>query len=216
LLVDRGERISGVLESLCKALYATIEKPLSNAIVATVAIQSLKRREDGKNTLRHLEKIFQGAYTPQGELIPERMKKLCEHIQYFFVMIDEVTGDESGAEFLDGLHRFLQQYQLINSPYGITTKIIVADASIVDPQIIRQHLAETNYEPDKIYFRRVAPEAHQNLAPLMLEHFEFKKVPAAVINANAYPASALPETFFRKPCAFRPGMNENVQGHPND
>jgi hypothetical protein len=29
-------------------------------------------------------------------------------------------------------------------------------------------------------------------------------------------ATKFTETFFRKPCAFRPGMNENVQGHPND
>ena len=51
----------------------------------------------------------------------------------------------------------------------INTKIIVADASIVDPWIIQQHLAETSYEPDKIYFRRIASQ--QNIAPLSDRNF---------------------------------------------
>src|SRR6266516_7968997 len=63
LLIDKGERVSGVLNSLCSALYATLEKPLAHAIVATVAIQSLKRLGGGKgNTLHHLKTIFQGIF----------------------------------------------------------------------------------------------------------------------------------------------------------
>ncbi len=193
LLIDRGERISGVLDSLCRAIYATLDKPLANAIVATVAIQSLKRTKNGSNTLRHLEKIFQGAYSKQSGVIPGKMSKIGQTIRHFFVMIDEVTGDESGAEFLDGLHTFMHNHELFGPTHGINAKIIVADASIVDPKIIQQHLSETTYEPNKIYFRRVP--AQHTCPPLSLEEFRFKKDQAVVINANAYPASKLHVTY---------------------
>lgn len=197
LLIDKGERISGVLDSLCSALYASIDKPLSNAIVATVAIQSLKRTHQGTNTtLRHLEKIFQGAYSKGKGVNPVQMQNIARRIQHIFVMIDEVTGDESGVEFIEGIHTFLHKFELLpsgSSKYGINTKIIVADASIVDPQIITQHLSETTYEPDKIYFRRVT--AKHNAMPLSRQEFQFKHLPAVVINTNAYPARSLQITY---------------------
>lgn len=193
LLIDRGERISGVLDSLCRGLYATIEVPLSKAIVATAAIQSLKRTANGANTLKHLDKIFQGAYSKAGGVIPSRMMQIGQHIRHFFVMIDEITGDESGVEFLEGMQQFVARYDLLNPRYGINTKIIVADASISDPQIIQQHLADSSYEPDKIYFRRVLPQ--QTVLPLSRQTFLFKRKPAVVINANAYPASKLTMTY---------------------
>ncbi len=194
LLIDKGERISGVLDSLCRALQASLTTLESKAIVATVAIQSLKRTKSGKDTLQHLEKIFQGAYsTHAGVVIPAQMEKIGTRIQHLFVMIDEVTGDESGAEFLEGIHTFLHKYDLVDSKYGINTKIIVADASIVDPQIIQRHLAATAYEPNKIYFRRVVSQ--EAALPLSIQSSTFKLKPAVVINANAYPASKLHITY---------------------
>ncbi len=71
---------------------------------------------------------------------------------------------------------------------GLNTKIIVADASLVDPKIIKRHLEETSYEPDKIYFRR---ETGEQTLPLSYERLSFLREEAAVINANAYPASQL-------------------------
>src|SRR5579884_2698238 len=115
------------------------------------------------------------------------MQRLSKKIQHVFVMIDEVTGDESGAEFVQGIHDFLSEYGLLKGAYGINTKIIVADASIVDPKIIKRHLEAIDYEPDKIYFRR----AQEAGAPLSRHTFNFKWLPAVGINANAYPASAL-------------------------
>lgn len=192
-MIDKGEQISGVLNSLCQGLATTLKERFSNAIVATVSIQSLKRTANGNNTLRHLAKIFQNVYSTSGGKItpiPAQMDKLAKHIQYFFVMIDEVSGDEGGAEFLAGIHKFLRDYQLLGSSSKIQTKIIVADASIVDYRIIQQHLAETSYEPDKIYFRRVSSEAS---LPLSLQKFGFKtsNPNAVVINANAYPARTM-------------------------
>lgn len=193
LLVDKGERLSGVLHSLCQGLATTLEEELSNAIVATVSIQSLRRTANGETTLRHLAKIFQHTFSTSGGKvtpIPARLNDLAKRVHYIFVMIDEVSGDEGGAAFLAGIHQFLSEYQLLGPSSPIPSKIIVADASIIDYRIIQQHLAETNYEPDKIYFRRVTPAAS---LPLSLQEFGFKtkKTNAVAINANAYPAQAL-------------------------
>ena len=178
LLIDKGEQVSGVLSSLCRAIHTAVDKPLSRAVVGTVAIQSLKRTHHGTNTtLRHFEQIFQ------------LMQRQGSHrIQHLFIMIDEVTGDESGVEFVGGIHTLLKNYTLLQPTNGLNTKIIVADASIIDPAIIQQHLSESAYEPDKIFFRRANSDQH---VPLTYQELKFKQTPAIAINANAYPARAL-------------------------
>jgi hypothetical protein len=204
LLIDKGERVSGVLKSLCDALAATLtetfpaartsdsSQPHPLSVVATVAIQSLKRTPHGESTLRHLKRMLQSVMA-QNKLLPEKMGQLARRFRYVFVMIDEVTGDEGGAEFLDGVHRFIQECEF--SKYGIHSKIIVADASIVDTGVIQTHLSKTGFEPQKIYFRRVDPT--QGALPLTYERmpYGFKHCPGVVINANAYPASALRLTY---------------------
>ncbi len=202
LLIDKGEQVSGVLKSLCQALAATVSEPFPPAhsptsgerlplsIVATVAIQSLKRTTDQQSTLKHLEQIFTQA-TANGKIIPEQMDQISQRLRHFVIMIDEVTGDEGGAEFIEGIHQFVQRYRL--AEHGIHTKIIVADASIVDTDVIRSHLSTTGYEPHKIYFRRVDPALPAS--PLTREKLSFKHCPGVVINANAYPASTLQITY---------------------
>ncbi len=192
LLIDKGEPVSGVLASLCSALNATLEKPLAHAIVATVAVQSLKRtgRTGQHSTLRHLDTILEGFYSQDNKPIPHKMQKLRTQIQHIFVMIDEVTADESGVAFLHGLHDFLDKRGLLNSSSGINTKIIIADASIVGSDVIKQHLSLTDYEPDKIYVRRL--QTPSPLFALSSEPLVFKRnFNATVINANAFPASEL-------------------------
>jgi hypothetical protein len=187
-LIDKGERVSGVLHSLCCAVNAALEEPLSNAIVATVAIQSLKKLDaSGKSTLRHLNILFKSVLNDRG-IIPHKMEQFQRKIKHVFFMIDEVTGDESGVAFLQEVHTFLTDHDLLHVP-GLNTKVIVADASLVDPKIIKRHLEETSYEPDKIYFRR---ETGEQTLPLSYDaDLLFLREKAAVINANAYPASRL-------------------------
>ncbi len=202
LLIDKGEQVSGVLKSLCSGVAASLAdtfpaartpssgQPHPLSIVATVAIQSLRRTSSGQNTLQHLDTIFKSA-TASGRVLPEKMRQLGQRFRYFFVMIDEVTGDEGGAEFLEGIHAFVHKFQL--AAHGINTKIIVADASIVDTAVITSHLEYTGYEPHKIYFRRVDPQ-HPTF-PLTRDEIRFKRCKSAVINANAYPASSLRVTY---------------------
>lgn len=188
-------KTNGVLNSVCEAIYARINCKESNNIVATVSIQSLKVTEYGKNTLQHLEKIFQDAYNKQEkDVIPARMQEISSRIKHIFIMIDEITGDDGGVEFLDGISRLLNKYKLHHPKHGFNTKIIVADASIVDPDVIKQHLNDTSPEPDKIYFKKL-PKKSEEIPPLQAIPFEFKRLAAKVINTNSYPASSLDITY---------------------
>ena len=119
------------------------------------------------------------------------MCEISQRIKHLFIMIDEITGDDSGVNFLQGINKFLAQYELTNSQYGFNTKVIVADASIVEQEVIRQHLSEISPEPDKIYFRAAKSQAE----PLSVQNFKFKHEPAVTINANSYPASSLNITY---------------------
>jgi len=188
---DVGQRTRGVLNSICEAISTVVERKISTNILATVCIQSLKKTETS-DTLKHFEKIFRNAYIErEGIVISARMKEISSRIKHLFIMIDEITGDDSGVEFLNGISNIISKYSLNDSQHGFNTKVIVADASIVDPDVITQHLSETSPESDKIYFRRVSNAGQ----PLSVQPFEFKGLLATVINANSYPASSLSITY---------------------
>lgn len=199
-LQDAGQRTRGVLNSMCEAIYTVVERQVSSNILATVSIQSLQKTESG-DTLKHFEKIFRNAYNErEGIVIPARMKDISSRIKHLFIMIDEITGDDSGVEFLKGISNILSKYRLTDSQHGFNTKVIVADASIVDPAVITQHLNETLPEPNKIYFKR----ASDTLVPLSVQPFEFKGLAATIINTNSYPANSLFITYkvFVESCKF--------------
>jgi hypothetical protein len=185
---DVGQQNRGVLDSICEAIYTLINRGISNNIVATVSIQSLKKTQGGRDTLYHFEKIFKDAYNErEGKVIPSKMKKISARIKHLFIMIDEITGDDSGVEFLNRISKILRNYELIDSQHGFNTKIIVADASIIDPDVINQHLSENSAEPNKIFFRK----ATGDFSPLSVQPFEFDGLKAVVINTNSYPAKSL-------------------------
>ena len=200
VIQDGGRNTKGVLNSICEAISTLIDTKHSDNIVATVSIQALKKTDAG-DTLKHFEKIFRNAYnTKNGEVLPDRMKDISSRIKHLFIMIDEITGDEGGVEFLNGINDILNTYGLKNNGHGFNTKVIVADASIVDKAVITQHLSDTSAEPDKIYFRK----AKNPGLPLSVEHFKFKETDGTVINTNSYPAKSLSITYkvFIESCKF--------------
>ncbi|MBD2690301.1 helicase-related protein [Anabaena catenula] len=187
VIQDVGQKKQGVLNSICEAISTIVEEKISNNIIATASIQALKMTDAG-NTLKHFDKIFRNAYnTPDGKVLPQKMQEISGRIKHLFIMIDEITGDDGGVEFLNGIHQIIEKYQLMDSQHGFNTKVIVADASIVDKNVIIQHLSDTSPEPDKIYFRR----AVDNTQPLSVQPLTFKGLESTVINTNSYPASSL-------------------------
>ncbi|MGB3267294.1 MAG: helicase, partial [Microcoleus sp.] len=104
VIEDTGVKTKGVLNSICEAISTLIDTQHSNNIVATVSIQSLKKTDAG-DTLKHFEKIFRNAYIArENRVIPDRMKDISSRIKHLFIMIDEITGDEGGVEFLNGIN----------------------------------------------------------------------------------------------------------------
>ncbi|MFB2981930.1 hypothetical protein ACE1CM_38015 [Microseira sp. BLCC-F43] len=121
------------------------------------------------------------------------MKEISSRIKHLFIMIDEITRDDGGVEFLNNISQMLfTKYKLADTQSGFNTKIIVADASIVDKNVIAQHLSNPSPEPNKIYFRLASSEA---ILPLYVEQFKFKGLSATAINTNSYPASSLSLTY---------------------
>ncbi|MBF2064261.1 MAG: helicase [Calothrix sp. C42_A2020_038] len=191
---DVGRKSKGVLNCVCEAISTVIEHNVSNQIVATTSIQALKKTSGSEDTLKHFEKIFRHAYNErEGTIFSDRMQQISSRIKHFFVMIDEITGDDGGAEFLNRINEIISRYKLTNPEFGFNTKIIVADASIVDKNVITQHLSNSAPEPDKIYFR--CSNQLESNQPISLEHFVFKNLPATIINTNSYPASSLVITY---------------------
>lgn len=191
VIQDIGKKTKGVLNSICEAISTVVEDEVSNNIIATASIQALKITGND-NTLKHFEKIFRNAYNErENKVFPERMREISGRIKHLFIMIDEITGDDGGVQFLDGINQIISKYKLNDSKHGFNTKVIVADASIVDKNVIIQHLSDTSPEPDKIYFRRATETAQ----PLSIEPLVFKDVAATVINANSYPAKSLSITY---------------------
>lgn len=187
---DQGS--SGVLKSLCQALYTMLDQGNASCIVATVSIQSLKKIEtlDGEtDTLKHFETIFKNIRDRDGNLSTANLQRLRKQIKHLFFMIDEVTGDESGVDFLGGIGDLLEDYALVDPQYGFNTKVIVADASLVGVEVISQHLTKRQVEPDKIFFMRTTEATD---IPLSIQPYSFKQPDdAVIINANSYPASLL-------------------------
>jgi hypothetical protein len=185
----------GVLNSICHGIYSLINCKTSNNIVATVSIQSLRMKENRQSTLDYLEQIFQDTYNKRDkQVISTKMQEISRRIKHIFIMIDEITGDDGGVEFLAGIAKMVKNHELHKPQHGFNTKIIVADASIVDPDVIKQHLENTSHEPDKIYFKKL-PKNSDVIEPLQVTPFEFKRLPATVINANSYPARSLEITY---------------------
>ncbi|MFM9268257.1 helicase-related protein [Tychonema sp. BBK16] len=185
----------GVLNSICNGIYSLINCKTSNNIVATVSIQSLRMKENRQSTLDYLEQIFQDTYNKRDKrVISTKMQEISSRIKHIFIMIDEITGDDGGVEFLAGIAKMVKNHELHKPQHGFNTKIIVADASIVDADVIEQHLENTSPEPDKIYFKKL-PKNSDVIEPLQVTPFDFKRLPATVINANSYPARSLEITY---------------------
>ena len=152
-------------------------------------MQSYKKTPRGNTFNKHFPKIFNSAYNSRkGKFLEDNMRNISSRIKHIFVMVDEITGDENGVNLLHEISKFFRQF---TEEYGFNYKIIVADASIVNPDVINQHFSSTVSEPNKIFFRQ---NFSKNL-PLSIENFTFKKKPATIINSNAYPAKILKITY---------------------
>lgn len=189
----RSAAKGGVLKSLCLGIQAVMEQQVARCVVATASIQSLKKVEkmDGEDTdtLRHFKTLFEDIYDErEGAILWERMANLRARFEHIIIMIDEVTGDESGVEFVRGMSDLLDARGLFDPRCGINTKFIVADASLVGTDVITEHFSTQKVSPDKVFFKRMRSDT---IPALSSQPYEGVFSKAVVINANSFPASEL-------------------------
>jgi hypothetical protein len=198
-LRDRGVIGVSVIQTLSQAIAGVLSSSEPNAIVAALAIQALKRGNDGKDTLDHLCDIFGSAYQRrEGTFLRGPMEALARRTRHIVVMIDEITGDGAGYEFFRRLAEILDDWRL--EQYGFQVTVVVADASITGVEVVQAHLRLGQREPDsrKIYLSML-PEGQEQVArdPIAIHSFRFAPgehdAPddAYLINTNSFPASAL-------------------------
>src|SRR5260370_35482742 len=122
------------------------------------------------------------------------MQPLSHRISHLVFMLYEINGDNNDVDFHAVFQQFAEKYELISHSSPIHTKIIIADASVVNKRVIERHLASSVYEPEKIYFQHISNPSQ--IAPVTQEAFVFKQQPATAINTNAYPADDLALTYY--------------------
>ncbi len=195
-LRDQGLHGAGVVKSICTAIGAAMSTTQPNALVAALAIQALKRDLQGHATLEHLREIFGSAYhRKDNRFLASRMRALAATTRHILIMIDEITGDDSGYEFFRRVAEWLKEMRL--EQYGFRTTIIVSDASITGVEVVRAHFALGQHEPDarKIYLTmapRQQADAVGDAVALLPFSFEQEGADDAfLVNSNSYPASTL-------------------------
>ncbi len=182
----------GVLDSIFSAITDLINfyknQNIGINIVATSATQSLKKNsETGTLTLDHFEKIFDAAYDKkENKILPKKMRQISRVIPNIIIMIDEITGDDTGVYFFHELIKKLNKYELLDQKHGFNTKIIVADASLADISVANDYLTSMEPESSKIYIR---PGVGNNSN--ISENFSFNKLQGLAINTSSYPAKSL-------------------------
>ena len=184
---------TGVIKSLCEAGHALLADGI-NKIVITCSTQSLRKLHKGENSLKHFRNLFRSVINLHDEVILEEMQNLSARIPHIIVMIDEVTGDSNGVEWFHSMKKLVSKLKLFDDDYEFNTKLIVADASLTDVDVVKRHLASTEAEPDKIYCYPVVGER----PPLEIKLDRFFKssrrnVPndSAIVNVNSYPAKTI-------------------------
>lgn len=189
----KDDKSMGVLKRLTTGVNYIVENKLSNKIVATAAVQSLKSIGNDKTTAIHFSNIFNSIWNSKTSTVDaDACKSFAKSYKNIIFMIDEITGDESGVQFLEELILKVYKKIFLQIPEAIRKdmnfKIIVADASITDESVINRHLKKSDVDTDKIYF---SSEKRQHV-PLSNKRFSFKdKYESVIINTNSYPAKRL-------------------------
>ncbi|MDO5517402.1 MAG: helicase-related protein, partial [Clostridium sp.] len=185
---------AGVLKRLTEGINYVVSRKLSDKIIATAAIQSLKAINQNKTTAQHFSRIFDTIYNDKtGSINEQAFREFAKHYPNVIFMVDEITGDESGAAFLDELIKltFRKIHDKLPEELKelVNFKIVVADASITNVEVIQKHLKDSHTDSDKVYFKK---HKDSEKSSLCIEQFDFKnRYQSVCINTNSYPAKKL-------------------------
>jgi hypothetical protein len=190
-------KTGGVLKRLCEGIQEQMKNPNIRKIVGTFTIQALKSTKDG-TTMHHIQKLFPFVHYSEEmgvRLDPEAFDQFVERYPVCWIMIDEITGTDEGAELYKLLkiwlfdHIYLRLDPERQAKWNL--KLIVADASITNETIMQQCLASAvRFDHPKIY---ITSGEEQSL-PIQAKEVEVHGTAPLngwFVNTNSYPAKEL-------------------------
>ena len=193
---ERQDRIEdAALPGVLKVLGTTTRELLANnrevnRAVLTAAIQGYRDVSNGKSTVHALSNLFRNAVATKPGL--KERREFSERIPTIVVMVDELTGDNAGARFIDAVARWLDE-QFIkpfkNEPL-FRVVLIISDASLGNEVVLDRYLNSGEAAPDKVL---VSPSAGQRPFRLAVSDVKIGGVTRSVLHVmtNSYPASRL-------------------------
>lgn len=219
-LEGKNTSTEGVISRLTKVMKELLESGNFDKILGTFATQALKE-VNGNYTTDCLKSLFfkdkknpknsesyKYAFIEYNEELKtsivdnEMFDKFVENIPVFVVMIDEITGTEEGVILYKEIKKLL-----FDDVYGVLSpeqqakiniKLIVADASITNSNVVKRHLeSSSKFEESKIYIDKIDDNMNILNNTVTEETLDFircedgRKIKSVLINANSYPAKNL-------------------------
>ena len=196
------ESKSGAYQRVCRAVDEILGKGEYNKVITTLTLQACKKNNSGKSTtVSHLKAAFpfiKEHPTTKANFVDEaEYKRFCNKTQNVYIMIDEITGSEEGKGLYSEIKRIvltpLEKYYAMGKERILNFKVIVADASLVNSDVITSYMeSKENIQTPKVY----VTDASRDKLGVYTETIDLNltkrlSIKADVVNANCYPAKQL-------------------------
>jgi hypothetical protein len=181
----------GVLATMARSTRALLEgNPGIRRAVLTAALQSLREKSGGRNTMDALSRLFRDKPTRRAGV--EERRRFAQRMPVIVAMVDELTGDGAGAPFVHALADWLREEFIApfddNAPF--TVVLVIADASLGNEVVLDRYLNAGPRMPDKVLVSRSRGRQPFALAATKLQ-IGGGKPRVLHVMTNSYPASAL-------------------------
>lgn len=199
------EALPGVLKVLSQTTRHLLSENIDvNRVVLTAAIQGYRQVGNSASTIDALSKLFR--HSAQEKAGVTERQAFGERIPTIVVMVDELTGDQAGALFIQRIARWLDE-QFIE-PFENSTPIfrvvlIISDASLGNDVVLDRYLQsaggrkrkqsqgfEANGTPDKVLISPSMGKREFQIAGSRIK-LAGRLRPTLHVMANSYPAKTL-------------------------
>jgi hypothetical protein len=184
----------GVLRALASTTRHILAKnPSLQRVALTAAIQGFREKAGGGTTIQALSELFRSkASTPAG--LTER-RAFAARIPQIIVMLDEITGDGTGAPFVHEIASWLDRelfhpFLDAGQPPPFTVILIVADASLGNETVMDRYINAGARAPDKVLVSRSVGSSCFRVTAGLMKVGGAKRRTLHVM-ANSFPSSQL-------------------------
>ncbi len=208
--------LPGVLRAMASTTKNLLRlNPEVNRCALTAALQGFRRKSQSHTTIQGLSELFHNkVHTRAG--INER-RAFAKRFPLVVVMVDEIAGDGAGAPFVAEIAQWLKEQFLDFEDSGksaaCTAVLIVSDASLANPAVMRRYLDSGDRAPNKILLSKSSGSKAFDLEVSQLRVGNAWR-PALHVMANSYPASELVIDYRINLTALR--LEETPEGRTQD